>query len=78
MKNKIISWLLLASMFLTLFLTSCSDVDTGYEEETTTIPDITLTLYTAKIQKNLDTYFDTCNMRRACGKRNCVDGQIRR
>jgi hypothetical protein len=45
MKNKIISWLLLASMFLTLFLTSCSDVDTGFEEETTTIPDITLTLY---------------------------------
>lgn len=45
MKNKIISWLLLASMFLTLFLTSCSDVDTGYEEETTTIPSITLTLY---------------------------------
>ena len=54
MKNKIICGLLLATMLLTVLFTSCSDIDTGYEEETSTIPDITLTLYGIKGEGTTD------------------------
>lgn len=54
MKNKIISLLLLATMLLSVLLTSCSEIDTGYEEETSTIPDITLTLYGIKEEGTTD------------------------
>lgn len=54
MRNKLISLLLLVSMMTTMILTSCSDVDTGYEEETSTIPAITLTLYGIKGEGTTD------------------------
>lgn len=58
MKRKIVSLLLLVSMFMSAFLTSCSDVDTGYEEETSTIPEITLTIYGIKGEGTTDEAID--------------------
>ena len=54
MRNKIISLLLLTAMCMSVLLTSCSDVETGYEEETSTIPAITLTLYGIKEEGTTD------------------------
>ncbi len=54
MRNKIISLLLLVAMCTSVLLTSCSDVDTDYEEETSSIPAITLTLYGIKEEGTTD------------------------
>ncbi len=58
MKNKIISLLLLAAMCMSVLLTSCSEIDTGYEEETSTIPDITLSIYGIKEDGTTDEAID--------------------
>ncbi len=54
MRNRIISMLLVLVMCASVLLTSCSDVDTGYEEDTSTIPAITLTLYGIKGEGTTD------------------------
>ncbi len=48
MRNKFFSLLLLAISVATLLLTSCSDVETDFEEDTSTISEIKLTLYGIK------------------------------
>lgn len=54
MRNRIISMLLVLVMCASVLLTSCSDVDTGYEEDTSAIPAITLTLYGIKGEGTTD------------------------
>lgn len=54
MKNRIISVLLLVTMLATALLTSCSGVDTGFEEETSSIPAVTLHLYGTKGEGTTD------------------------
>lgn len=54
MKIKLISLLLAMVMLASVLLTSCSDIDTGYEEETSSIPAITLTLYGIKEEGTTD------------------------
>lgn len=48
MKNKILTLLLVVLALATLVFTSCSDVETDFEMETSTIPAITLHLYGLK------------------------------
>ncbi len=54
MKNRIIAMLLLVTMLATTLLTSCSDIDTGFEEETSSIPAVTLHLYGTKGEGTTD------------------------
>ncbi len=54
MSKKIISLLLLAVMLMSAALTSCSSLDEDYEEETSSVPEITLTFYGIKGEGTTD------------------------